>query len=222
MAKNTDKSYTKKDKLGVSYTTCVGKGGKQLRGTKTKDTKQYKKVLKATKKVEKEEKDKDIKSYKNVLKATKKFEKDQDKSDMMMYKKMMKKMKDPKVMKSVSETMSAQNSLSSYGGSASFSRPVVDNPREPYNLYRFTSWGGGRRQPPKPPSVGGGPKYGKPIGEGKYGFADIPVFNAQGAEHRRQHNLQLRRAYDKKSLTGNKQFDSLLDYEQQELLDELM
>jgi len=109
MAKNTDKCYTKKNKSGGSYTTCVDKGGKQLRGTKTKDTKEYKKVLKATKKVEKEDKDKDIKTYKKVLKATKKFEKDQDK-DIMMYKKMMKKMKDPKVIRNVSETMSAQSS----------------------------------------------------------------------------------------------------------------
>ena len=199
------KCYTKKNKSGGSYTTCVGKGGKQLRGTKTKDTKEYKKVLRATKKVEKEEKDKDIKSYKNVLKATKKFEKDQDKSDMMMYKKMMKKMKDPKVMKSVSETMSAQNSSSSYGGLASFSRPVVANPREPYNLSSFVN----KRTP-------------SGVKEGKYGFADIPVFNSQGADYRRQSNLKLRRALDKKSLTGNKQFDSLLDYEQQDLLDELI
>tara|TARA_R100001015_G_C4616946_1_gene173144 strand:+ start:222 stop:884 length:663 start_codon:yes stop_codon:yes gene_type:complete len=219
MAKNTDKCYTKKDKLGVSYTTCVGKGGKQLRGTKTKDTKQYKKVLKATKKVEKEEKDKDIKSYKNVLKATKKFEKDQDKSDIMMYKKMMKKMKEPKVIRNVSETMSAQNSSSSYGRTGKTPRLSLQEANE---LHKS-----GELRRPTPTTNSNYERDKKFLEEkSKIRMSDGSTMNEwyQRWEERKEKEkrLKIRRELHPHTATGNDQWDSLTDMEQQDLLIELM
>ena len=90
MAKG-DKCFTKKNKNGGSYTTCVDGKGKQLR-EKDKDVKTYKKVAKATKKYEAKQTKEDTSQYKKILSATKKYEKKEDSKDVVMYKKMVKKM----------------------------------------------------------------------------------------------------------------------------------
>ena len=104
MAKE-DKCFTKKNKNGGSYTTCVDTKGKQLR-EKDKDVKTYKKVAKATKKYEAKQTKEDTSKYKKVLSATKKYEKKEDSKDVVMYKKMVKRMK-AKPLMNVSAEMAA-------------------------------------------------------------------------------------------------------------------
>ena len=104
MAKE-DKCFTKKNKNGGSYTTCVDTKGKQLR-EKDKDVKTYKKVAKATKKYEAKQTKMDTSKYKKVMSATKKYEKKQDNTDVVMYKKMVAKMK-AKPLMNVSANMDA-------------------------------------------------------------------------------------------------------------------
>ena len=104
MAKE-DKCFTKKNKNGGSYTTCVDTKGKQLR-EKDKDVKTYKKVAKATKKYEAKQTKMDTSKYKKVMSATKKYEKKQDNTDVVMYKKMVAKM-NAKPLMNVSANMDA-------------------------------------------------------------------------------------------------------------------
>lgn len=104
MAKE-DKCYTKKNKNGGSYTTCVDTKGKQLR-EKDKNVKTYKKVAKATKKYEAKQTKEDTSKYKKVLSATKKYKKKEDSKDVVMYKKMVAKMK-AKPLMNVSANMDA-------------------------------------------------------------------------------------------------------------------
>ena len=109
MAKG-DKCFTKKNKNGGSYTTCVDTKGKQLR-EKDKNVKTYKKVAKATKKYEAKQTKEDTSQYKKVLSATKKYEKKEDSKDVVMYKKMVKKMK-AKPLMNISAEMAAISSSS--------------------------------------------------------------------------------------------------------------
>tara|TARA_R110000823_G_C15901109_1_gene496958 strand:- start:10 stop:495 length:486 start_codon:yes stop_codon:yes gene_type:complete len=104
------KCFTKKNKNGGSYTTCVDKKGDQLREKDVK-VKDYKKVAKATKKYEAKQTKKDTSQYKKVLSATKKYNKKQDSKDVDMYKKMVARMK-AKPLMNVSANMSAISSSS--------------------------------------------------------------------------------------------------------------
>tara|TARA_R110002050_G_scaffold28279_5_gene72916 strand:+ start:95 stop:442 length:348 start_codon:yes stop_codon:yes gene_type:complete len=113
--KKGDKCFTKKNKNGGSYTTCVSSTGKQLR-EKDKNVKTYKKVAKATKKYETKQTKADISQYKKILSATKKYEKKEDSKDVVMYKKMVKKM-NTKPLMNISAHMAAISSSSQMRGS---------------------------------------------------------------------------------------------------------
>ena len=140
MAKE-DKCYTKKNKNGGNYTTCVDKKGDQLREKDVKPKKKITKIKIKKKPVAKTRPKpppppgmsqadadvmvKDVLNYNKISSATKEYEKKENNKDIVMYKKMIAKM-NAKPLQNVSAITAA----------LSASAPKAAPPAANYNMWR--------------------------------------------------------------------------------------